>query len=92
MVMHVMFMDMNFTDKWRDHDRDVVHEIVRVDVTLVSCPPHVAPGMTATLYVYCMSIAAPAGMTAFTLWLMEGPALKLRLAVVWVTAASDGAE
>jgi hypothetical protein len=39
-----------------------------------------------------MSIAAPAGMTAFTVWLVEGPDLKLRLAVVWVTAALDALE
>ena len=51
MVMHVMFVDMNM-DKWLDHDSNVVHEIVRVDVSLVSGPPHVAPGMTAAMYVY----------------------------------------
>jgi hypothetical protein len=39
-----------------------------------------------------MSIAAPAGMTAFTLWLVEGPDLRLRFAVVWVTAASEALE
>ena len=47
MMMHVVFVDMNFRDKWRDHDCNVVHEIVRVDISLVSCPPHVAPGVTA---------------------------------------------
>ena len=52
MMVHVVFVDMNFRDKWRDHDCDVVHEIVRVDVSLVSCPPHVAPGVTAAMYVY----------------------------------------
>ena len=34
-------------------------------------------------------ISAPAGMTALTLWVVEGPDLKLRFAVVWVTAALD---
>ena len=52
MMMHVVFVDMNFRDKWRDHDRNVMHEIVRVDISLVSCPPHVAPGVTAAMYVY----------------------------------------
>ena len=52
MMMHVVFVDVNFRDKWRDHDCDVVHEIVRVHVSLVSCPPHVAPGVTAAVYVY----------------------------------------
>ena len=31
-------------------------------------------------------------MTALTLWVVEGPDLKLRFAVVWVTAASDEVE
>ena len=52
MMMLVMFVDMNFMDKWRDHDCNVVHEIVRVDVPLVSCPAHVAPSVTATMYIY----------------------------------------
>ena len=51
-MIRVMLVDMNNMDKRRDHDRDVVHEIVRVDVTRVSCPPHVAPGVTAAVYVY----------------------------------------
>ena len=88
MMMHVVFVDVNFRDKRRDHDCNVVHEIVRVDISLVSCPPHVAPGVTAAMYVYL----APAGMTALTLWVVEGPDLKLRFAVVWVTAASDEVE
>ena len=37
-----------------------------------------------------MFISAPAGMIALTLWLVEGPDLKLRFAVVWVTAALAG--
>jgi len=52
MMMHVMFVDMNFIDKWRDNDCDVVREIIRVYVPLVSCPTHVAPGVTAAMYVY----------------------------------------
>jgi hypothetical protein len=52
MMMHVMFVDMNFMDKRRDHDCDVVRKIVRVHVSLVSCPAHVAPGVTAAVYVY----------------------------------------
>ena len=52
MMMHVMFVDVNFIDKWGDDDRDVVHEIIRVYVPLVSCPTHVAPGVTAAMYVY----------------------------------------
>ena len=36
MMMHVVFVDMNFRDKRRDHDCDVVLEIIRVDVSLVS--------------------------------------------------------
>jgi hypothetical protein len=52
MMMHVMFVDMNFMDKRRNHDCNVVHEIVRVDVPLVSCPAHVAPGMTAAMNIY----------------------------------------
>jgi hypothetical protein len=52
MMVHVVFVDMNFRYKRRDHDCDVVHEIIRVDVSLVSCPPHVAPGVTAAVYVY----------------------------------------
>jgi hypothetical protein len=47
MMMHVMFVDVHFVDKWGDHDCDVVREIIRVNVTLVSCPAHVAPGVTA---------------------------------------------
>ena len=78
MMMHVMLVDMNFMDKWRDNDCDVVGEIIRVYVPLVSCPTHVAPGVPQL----CMFISAPAGMTAFTLWLVEGPDLKLRFAVV----------
>ena len=52
MMMHVVFVDVNFRDKRRDHDCDVVHEIVRVHVPLVSCPPHIAPSVTAAVYVY----------------------------------------
>jgi hypothetical protein len=52
MMVHVVFVDMNFRYKRRDHDCDVVHEIIRVDVSLVSCPPHVAPGMAAAVNVY----------------------------------------
>ena len=52
MMMHVMFVDMNFVDKRRDHDCNVVYEILRVDVPLVSCPPHVAPSVTAAMYIY----------------------------------------
>ena len=52
MMVHVVFVDVNFRDKWRDHDRNVMHEIVRVDISLVSCPPHVTPGVTAAVYVY----------------------------------------
>ena len=52
MMVHVMFMDMNFMDKWRDHNGNVVLEIIRVHVSLVSCPTHVAPGMTAAMYIY----------------------------------------
>ena len=52
MMMHVMFMDVNFMDKWRDHNRNVMCKIVRVDVPLVSCPAHVAPGVTAAVYIY----------------------------------------
>ncbi len=56
MMVHVVFVDVNFRDKWRDHDCNVVHEIVRVDVPLVSCPTHVAPGVTAAVYVdFCAS-------------------------------------
>ena len=51
MMMHVMFMDMNM-DKRFDHDRHVVHEIVRVDVPLVSGPSHIAPGVAAAMDVY----------------------------------------
>ena len=29
MMMHVMLVDMNFMDKWRDNDCDVVREIIR---------------------------------------------------------------
>ena len=47
MMMHVMFVDVHFVDKWRDHDCDVVHEIIRVNVPLVSWPAHVAPGVTS---------------------------------------------
>jgi hypothetical protein len=39
-----------------------------------------------------MSIRAPAGMTALTWWCVEGPPRKFRFEVVWVTAASAGAE
>ena len=39
MMIHVMFVDMNFMDKWGDHDCDVVREIVQVDVPLVSARP-----------------------------------------------------
>ena len=52
-MMRVMLVDMNNMDKRRDHDRDVVPEISRVDVTHVSCPPHITPGMAAAMYVYC---------------------------------------
>jgi hypothetical protein len=52
MMMHVMFVDMNFMDKWRDHDGDVVREIIRVHVPLVPYPAHVAPGAAAAVYVY----------------------------------------
>jgi hypothetical protein len=52
MMMHVMFVDMNFMDKWRDHDCNMVHKIVRVDVALVSRPAHVEPTMTAAVYIY----------------------------------------
>jgi hypothetical protein len=52
MMMLVMFVDMNLMDKWRDYDCNVVHEIVRVGVPLVSCPAHVAPSVTAAMYVY----------------------------------------
>jgi hypothetical protein len=52
MMMHVVFVDMNVRDKWRDHDCNVMHEIVRVDISLVSCPPHVTPGVAAAVYVY----------------------------------------
>ncbi len=52
MMMHVMLVDMNFLDKWRDHDCDVVREVIRVYIPLVSCPSHVAPGVTAAMYVY----------------------------------------
>ena len=89
MVMHVMFVDMHFMDKGRDHDCNMVHEIVRVDVPLASCPPHVAPGATAAAVdVYCST----SGNDCLHLWLVEGPDLKLRFAVVWVTAASDEVE
>ena len=30
MMTHVMLVDMNFMDKWRDNDCDVVGEIIRV--------------------------------------------------------------
>ena len=86
-MMHVMLWSMNFMDKWRDHDCDVVREIIRVYVPLVSCPSHIAPGYSVTMF-YPLS----AGMTALTLWLVEGPDLKLRFAVVWVTAASADVE
>ena len=36
MMMHVMFVDVHFVDKWGDHDCDVVREIVRG--TYPSCP------------------------------------------------------
>ena len=36
MMMHVVFVDMNFMNQWRDHGCDVVLEIIRVDVSLVS--------------------------------------------------------
>jgi hypothetical protein len=49
MMMHVMFMDVNFMHKWLDHDCNVVHEIVRVNVPLVSCPSHIAPGVAAAM-------------------------------------------
>lgn len=52
MMMHVMFMDVNLRDKRSDHDCNVVHEIVRVNISLVSCPPHVAPRVTTAMYVY----------------------------------------
>jgi hypothetical protein len=52
MMMHVVFVDVNVRDKWRDHDCDVVLEIIRVDIALVSCPTHVTPGVTAAAYVY----------------------------------------
>ena len=52
MMMHVVLVDMNFRGKWRDHDCDVMLEIIRVDVSLVSCPTHVTPGVTAAVYVY----------------------------------------
>src|SRR5580704_7005545 len=52
-MIRVMFVDVDNMDKRRDHDRDVVREIIRVDVTRVSCPPHIAPGMTTAVYVYC---------------------------------------
>jgi hypothetical protein len=52
MMVHVVFVNMNFRHKWRDHDCNVVHEIVRVDISLVSCPPHVTPRVTTAMYVY----------------------------------------
>ena len=87
-LKRVMLVDVDNMDKWRDHDRDVVREVVRVDVTLVSCPPHVAPGMTAAMNVY-RGAGRNDGLHP---WLIEGPALRLRFALVWVTAASDEAE
>ena len=86
--MHVMFVDMNM-DKWLDHDSNVVHEIVRVDVSLVSWP---TPCSTRYDRSYVCPLKCPRYDTAFTLWLVEGPDLKLRFAVVWVTAASDEVE
>jgi hypothetical protein len=53
MMVHVMFMDMNFMNKWRDHNGNVVLKIIRVHISLVSCPTHVAPGVTAASDVYC---------------------------------------
>ena len=38
--------------KRRNHDGDVMPQIVRVHVPLVSGPAHVAPGVTAAVYVY----------------------------------------
>jgi len=78
MMMHVMFMDMNFMDKRRDHDCNVVREIVRVDIPLVSCPPHVAPSVTAAMYVY----RSVRGNDRLHLVACRGPDRKLRFAVV----------
>jgi hypothetical protein len=35
MMMHVMFVGINVMDKWRDHDCNVVYEVVRVDIPLM---------------------------------------------------------
>ena len=75
MMMHVVFVDMNFRDKRRDDDCNVVHEIVRVDVSLVSCPPHVAPGVTAAMYVYF----APAGNDRPHLMGRRGPRPQIEI-------------
>ena len=85
--MHVMFVDMN-VDKRLDHDSNVVHEIVRVDVPLMSCPPHVAPGVTATVYVY----GGTSGNDRLHLMARRGPRPQIEFAVVWVTAALDAME
>ena len=43
MMMHVVFVDMNFRDKWRDHDCHVVLEIVQSGGI-----PHVLPTPCST--------------------------------------------
>jgi hypothetical protein len=44
-------MDMNDVDNRRNHDCDVVPQVIRVDVTRVSGPPDIAPSMTAAMNV-----------------------------------------
>ena len=78
-MMHVMFVNMNFMDEWRDHDCDVVREIIRVYVPLVSGPTHVAPGVTAAMYVYFSA----RGNDRFHLMARRGsrPQIKIRSCV-----------
>lgn len=43
---------VNMDDEGRDNDRDMMPKVSGVDVTHVPSPPHVAPSMTAAMYVY----------------------------------------
>ncbi len=86
MMRVTMLLDMN--DKRHNNDRYMVSKIIGVDITCVPRPSHVAPSMAATMDVY----PRPGRNDGLDLVVPSGPARKFRLAVVWVTAASAGAE